>query len=418
MLIVSAGYNTGTPFPTQDVPVGAQKGSIVGDGLPTDGGFLITPRSSRFGGMGQVQVTDKTDVKAQIELDFFGLHEDSGPGGVVMSAPRIRLAFAEYGSKRVRFIAGQTWSVVTPRLPTSIGHAAIALHTFSGAVWNRLPQLTLAVKQPLARSKLAGSAFSVQVSAVRSVSADGFGGFDCPAEVASPPPIDHPASAPPPSCRIVRFDTWDPGTLSRFPAAQMRVGFDSDLLSLGVGGHAGAEAWFVTRSTADGGVRVDKQLVPSWMATTDVQVKTKWFWIMGQGYIGENLNGMNSRQGVREFVWQGVADTDPRFGTARRYTALPALGGWVEVGVPLGTDRVKLVGSAAADVGRASAIAPGQILTAIGAFGGLIVSPHPNVDASLEYVRNIAIFRAGATYTRASTRGFNDNMTFNVRVKF
>jgi hypothetical protein len=335
-----------------------------------------------------------------------------------MSAPRLRLAFAEIGGKRVRFIVGQTWSVVTPRLPTSIGHSAIALHTFAGAVWNRLPQLTLSIREGLSAAKLPGSAVSLQVSAVRSVSADGFGGFDCPAEVTNPPAIDHPAPQPPPSCRIVRFDTWDPGSLSRFPAGQMHVSFDSDALSLGVGGHAGAEAWFVTRSTPDGAAKVEKELVPSWMASLDAKVQTKWFWVMGQGYVGANLNGMNSRQGVRETTWSGVAEDDPRFGTARTHAALPTMGGWLELGVPLGTDRVKLVGSVAADVGRRRAVAPGQILAELGAFGGLVVSPHPNVDASLEYVRNVSIYRAGTTYSRATTRGFNDNVTFNVRVKF
>ena len=136
----------------------------------------------------------------------------------------------DVGDQRFRFIAGQDWSVVTPRLPTSLSHTVVAAHSFSGAVWGRLPQVTFAFRQPFggADSRLGEPAFTLKISAARHFSGDGFGGG------------------------ITRFDRPDPGTLSLLPVAQMHVGIDSKVLSIGVGGHLGRETHQVARLAEDG----------------------------------------------------------------------------------------------------------------------------------------------------------------------
>lgn len=435
ILVVNAAYNTGTPFPTQEAPIGAAKNSRNGDGLPSDGSFVITPRQSRLGFDGKLQITDAVDASAKLEADFFGLQENVGPGGVPQTGIRLRQAYMDVGGKKWRFLAGQTWSVVTPRLPTSIGHLAIALHTFSGAVWNRLPQLAGVYRQPVASgSKLGDAAVVVQVSAARSVSHDGFGGSECPPEIGNPDSLTRPNPSPGPTCRVTRFDDPDQGTLAGFPVGQARVSFESKQLTVGVGGHAGAEKWWATELDGGGAAVTDPQLVPTWMVTADVRVSPKWFWINAQGYYGANINGMFSRQGVRANAWQ-VAAGDPRAGTPRSFTALPGFGGWLEIGAPLGTDKVKLVASGGADIGDRNGdllgedaqvgepppgVPDGAVWANFGVFGAVIYAPHPNFDMSLEYQRATSVYKRWIG-DRAEIRndwGFNDQIGTNFRLKF
>ena len=113
-IIVNAGMNTGTAAPSQEAPVGAPAGSNVGDGLPTDGSFVLTSRQSRVGLKGQYVLENDLDATATVEIDFWGLHEDGGPTGITQPGPRLRLGYADIGGKSWRVFAGQTWSVVTP----------------------------------------------------------------------------------------------------------------------------------------------------------------------------------------------------------------------------------------------------------------------------------------------------------------
>src|SRR5690606_4150203 len=119
-IIVNTGMNTGTAQPSQEAAVGAPAGSNVGDGLSTDGSFFVTGRQSRVGLKGEYVLDNDIDATATSEVDFWGLHEDGGPTGITQPGPRRRLGCADVGTKSWRVFAGQTWSVVTPRLPMSI----------------------------------------------------------------------------------------------------------------------------------------------------------------------------------------------------------------------------------------------------------------------------------------------------------
>lgn len=398
MVVTNVVYITGTVGPTGESPVFAVAGSRQGDGLASDGQFLITSRQSRFGFKGDLQITQKVDVGALIELDFFGLHENEGPTSVIQPAVRLRLAKLDIGTERFRFIAGQDWSVITPRLPTSLSHMVVAAHTFSGAVWGRLPQVTFVFRQPVGKQDgaLGKPAFKLQVSATRTFSGDGFGGG------------------------ITRFDLADPGTLSRLPQAQLRMSFESEMLTIGAAGHLGRDSFPVARLDADGALTTIDDHVPTWMGTADLKVAGKWVWIAGQGYIGYNANNMLSGQGVRYDTWteDDVDIDDPRLGEDRDVVGLPAGGGWLEFGAYLGTPKVRLVASGGADVGWQNRVAVGSRWLNMGVLAGLIYAPVPMFDMSLEYQRIQSYYRTPEEPDGSASLGTNDFVATTFRLKF
>jgi hypothetical protein len=398
MIVANLVYDTGTVGPTGDSPVFAIAGSNIGDGLPTDGQFLITARQSRFGFKGSLQVTERVHINGLIELDFFGLHENEGPLAVINSAVRMRLARIEVGDERFRFIVGQDWSVVTPRLPTSLSHMVVSAHTFGGAVWSRLPQATFVFVQPLSRgrSPLGEQAFKLQVSAARNFSGDGFGGG------------------------ITRLDKPDPGTLGKLPVAQVRAAFESEVFSFGLAGHLGRETYQVARLDDAGEFTTIDDHVPTWMASADLNVAGRWVWFSAQGYYGHNINGLGSNQGVRYDLWtaEEIDPADVRVGQYRDVVALPGAGGWAEFGALLGTEKLKLVASAGADVGEREQVEVGNRWLNTGVLTGLIYAPFPIFDMSLEYQRITSFYRGLPDAPTEQVRGQNNYIAASFRFKF
>jgi hypothetical protein len=399
MVVTNVVFITGTVGPTGESPAFAIAGSNIDGGLPTDGQFLITARQSRFGLKGAVQVTDRVDLEGVMEVDFFGLHENEGPTSVIQPGVRLRLAKLEVGDARFRFIAGQDWSVVTPRLPTSLSHMVVAAHTFGGAVWGRLPQVTFVVRQPLGASDsaLGDPAFKLQVSAARNFSGDGFGGG------------------------ITRFEKPEPGTLSKLPVGQIRASFESKVFTIGIAGHIGRDTFQVARLDQDGALTSINDHVPTWMGSADLQIASKWVWLSAQGYYGRNINGMLSGQGVRTDLWSAdVLDpADPRVGQARDIVGLPGGGGWAEIGARLGTDKVSLVASGGADVGDQELVAIGGRWLNTGVLAALIYAPIQQFDMGLEYQRLMSFYRGqAADAPTTQTLGINHFVAASFRFKF
>jgi len=128
-VLVNANYNSDTKA---DVPVKV--------GLADNySNFLITPRQTRFG----LRMTYEQEWKitAVIEMDFFGLKGSGANGGVMQSAPRLRMANIRLQKKDLSFVIGQDWSVFAPLNPTSMMHVSIPKFSSSGNLWNRFPQL-------------------------------------------------------------------------------------------------------------------------------------------------------------------------------------------------------------------------------------------------------------------------------------
>ncbi len=384
-MIVNLGLNTGTAQPSQEAPVGAPAGSNVGDGLPSDGSFFITGRQSRVGLKGKYILDNDIDATAKVEVDFWGLHEDGGPTGITQPSLRLRLGYADVGGKSWRVFAGQTWSVMTPRLPMSIGHSAIVLHTGSGVLWQRLPQLGVSLNHGLGDADDA-STLGLKLAVVRSVSGE------------------------PGAGAITRADNSDPGAASQLPGAEGHVGYESKLIGVGVGGHFSREKFQTVDSL---GVAGDVT-VSSWAASADFKLTTDWFWLGGQGYTGANLNGMFSRQGV--LLTRGATDpTDPAFTEIRDAESLPAVGGWLELGVPIGK-RVKAVASVGAEVGDEDKVSVGAAKSNLGIFGGVFYSPAERLTTSVEYYRTDTRYRAPAGAPDAQRKGTNDNITLNFKL--
>ena len=416
MVLVNTVYNTGTPAPTQESPIGAVVGSGIDDELETDGSFIITPRQSRFGFRTDVDIDEDTDLVGRLEMDFFGFGENRGPGATTQTSVRLRHANMNIGGERWRFIAGQDWSLVTPRLPTSLSHAAIAVHVFSGVLFNRLPQLQVRNVSSLSDS------FRLQtaVAVTRPHGGHGTGPFS-------------------------RFDVPDPGARGGLPYLQGRIALVSDVFELGFAGHVGRERYLVdvgvdrTPGFRYGETLVDEQYVETWLASVDLRLTVGNFWLHTQGWTGANLTGLFGRQGIYVDRWRDYEDTfaDGNLsGTVQGVEAISSFGGWAEMGLGLGNSDLTLVASAGGDFGDEADVDFMRVYRNIGFFGGLIYKPLPFLDASLEYYRTITYYRPDLEYRlqedyredmdplrgedapRRMREGHNDSISFNLRFKF
>src|SRR5690606_3969246 len=140
----------------------------------------------------------------------------------------------------------------------------------------------------------------------------------------------------------------------------------------------------------------------------------KWFWLGGQAWTGENLNSMFAQQGVKST--RGSSDpTDPAYAEIRDVEALPALGGWVEAGVPIG-QQVKLVASVGLEQGDEDKVPVGATESNLGLFGGAFYSPVKRLTASLEYYRTDTHYATLPGAPTAQQRGVNDNVSLNFKL--
>lgn len=414
IIAVNSVFNSGVPFPTAEAPTGAALGSGLDDRMPGQGGFTLSARQSRFGLESGYEWGEHGIATTKLEFDLWGIAETNGPGTATHTGVRLRHASLRIGNDRVRFLAGQDWAVVTPRLPTSLGHMAVALHTFSGAVWHRLPQIGIEVDTPLGES----SSFLTRVSLVRAQSGDGPAGFS-------------------------RFDGLDPGARGQLPWLQGRVALQAEFVEVGVAGHIGRERYDVATGTdmSPGyrhGELIYKEVdVPTWMGSFDLRVEAGPLWLHGQVWTGANLNGMFSRHGVYRDYW----DADDVFadgalaGELKDVEAVRGYGGWAELGVHL-NECFRLVGSVGGESGEKNDVDYGDVYQNLGYFGGIIWKPLAWFDASLEYVHSATYFRPELGYrddpnyrvaddplrgnappTR-QRQGHNDSISLNVRLQF
>ncbi|MEZ4462499.1 MAG: hypothetical protein R3E66_22795 [bacterium] len=344
VIVGNAILNSGTPFPTEDAPAGAVMAS--GDDLPTDTSLNLTARQTKFGLQTFTRLDPDTTLSGLLEMDFFGLHENAGPAGSIQSAPRLRLAYGKLAHGRWDLRIGQDWSVVTPRLPTSSAHMVVVLHSFGGAVWNRLPQVT-------GRWTGEGTFHAgVAVSAARPHSGDA-------------------------TAVLTRFEGPDPGSLSSLPAAQARVFFVAPHVEVGVAGHFATERYATTDA--------DKS-IPSWLGSADLNVDLKPVNFAGQGYCGQNINGFFSRAGVKATLDAMDAVTDVE--------GLRACGGWLEAKLALGP--ITAVVSGSVEYGEEELFRDNAAFKQWDAFGGIAYRPWKPFEVSLEYLHTTTSYKNAA----------------------
>jgi hypothetical protein len=415
IIVTNAVLNTGAVLPTIEAPIGAKMGSMLDDELPGQGSFSISARQSRVGVKAKAKWAEDASAEAKVELDLWGLHETQGPGTITQTTLRLRSAYMRIGDGGLKFLAGQNWTVVTPRLPKSYGHMAVALHTQAGAVWNRLPQLTLELESAFSDG-LKGKAF---FSVVRPHSGDGAKG-------------------------LTRFDTQAPGPQSSLPWLQSRLALRSDKLEIGVAGHAGFERFEVAVGTETtpgyryGELRTEDSDVLTWLVSMDAHAELGPLWFNGQVWVGQNLNGMFAHHGVLADTW----DQDDVFaesalaGQLREVTPLQAWGGWAELGMKFGDSGWSAISSFGCETGPQDEVDHGKIHQNMGIFGALMWTPLSFMDISAEYLRSITYYRpnlenrenpsfrndddllAGADPPARKKQGFNDSFSLNFRLRF
>lgn len=83
------------------------------------------------------------DLSGTIEADFWGLRAaNSGANDVLQAGPRLRLAFVQAKLGEHAVVFGQDWvKAFAPLNAWSLMHQAVPVHSNSGNLWNRLPQL-------------------------------------------------------------------------------------------------------------------------------------------------------------------------------------------------------------------------------------------------------------------------------------
>ena len=415
MIVTNAIWNSGAVAPTLDAPIIAKRGSLLDEEMPGQGSFVLTARQSRAGLQVGYAWPQGIHADATIEFDLWGLHETEGPGTITQTSLRLRHAFVRITDGRFRLLAGQSWSVVTPRLPTSLGHMAVALHSMSGVIWNRLPQLTLEVEQPLV-----GDWFAVfRGSLTRPHSADGEIG-------------------------LTRFETPEPGLMSQLPWAQGRISLHSEHVEVGFAGHVGKERFEVAKGTETqpgyryGELRFDSVDVTTWLASFDFRFHADAFWLNGQLWTGENVNGMFGLHGVYAERWgqEDLFANGALAGLRRDVVPLAATGGWAEAGLHLGQTGWRALVSGAFETGPREAVGYGALHRNMSAFGALVYQIFEPLDASIEYLHTFSFYRpnwperefpgyrpdqdllfGGEPPTR-ETMGHNGSLSLNFRLRF
>lgn len=385
-IIGNASFNTGS-VNSNEAPTLAVRGStnVKGDkdGLFSDGSFIITPRQTRLGAKMAVAMSDDLKADGKVEVDFWGLHGSSGPGAITQPTIRLRLAYFTFGTKSMKLLVGQNWSVLNNPFPTSLGHIVIPAFTAGGNLWNRLPQITGIYTSE--------GGLQAKLSLIRPHSGKTAGGGS-----------------------ITQADQTDPGALAAAPMVQGRVQYKTDLVTVGVAGHFGQEKYAITDKDGNFVDPTDGKFLDtkaqSFAGAADVRLTAGNLMIYVEAFVGANLKTLFSLASVRAVPFNDAADS-PIADTIETVEPIKSKGGWVQVSYKL-TDHFKI--NAAGGVERiddddrdAVGVVENNMV-----FANIIYSPYKNLDFGLEGSQNITI------YTSQPSKAKNINVNLALRMKF
>jgi hypothetical protein len=309
--------------------------NLVGPALPEPGTFSMGLRQTRIGFTADGPTLGGVRTSGVAAFDFFG----GIPGfqtGQVMGLPRLLVAYARFDGSRAGAQIGQDQVLLAPRDPTSLSGFAFPLLFRSGNLYLRAPH---------ARMELNTAAVRVAAGLVAPIGGDLVG--------------DEYRFVPPALG----------GERSRRPAAEARIEIgsaDPEALrraSVGVSGHYGWE-------------RRAAGLAEAWAAAFDFGARRDLFGVAGEIFLGENIDAFGGALGL-----------DAR-----------AAGGWAEVQV-LPADRVSFHAGYGMDDVRATNRVQLARRRNRSAYGNVIVSVTPEVQASFEY-RWLATLPGGASERR------------------
>lgn len=283
-VLVNANYNDAIDA---DIPVKVALNDTLGN-------FLITPRQTRFGF--SLSYTNEWDISGKIELDFWGLKGSGANGGVMQSAPRLRLAYFQIKKNDVTFLFGQQWSFFAPLSPSSIAHVSIPEFSSCGNLWNRFPQLRFEHKSRAGEN----NSVLLQFALIRPLGAD-----VTPAQT--------------------QGDALGAGEFSQMPFVQGRVSFSADkTAAVGVSVHFGQEDFYKKwNGQYDMYTKIKDEKTTTMAVAGDVQFKADMVTFSGEGFWGENLRMLFSNAHLRS-----VASGD-----ARKIEGVQAVGGWGQISI-------------------------------------------------------------------------------------
>ena len=285
-LLTNANFNSDTKA---DVPVKV--------GLTDDfSNFLITPRQTRFG----LRLSYEQDwkVTGTIEMDFFGLKGSGANGGVMQSAPRLRLANIRLQKNDLAFVVGQDWSVFAPLNPASMMHVGIPKFSSSGNLWNRFPQLRAEYKFKIDDK----NSLLLQGALMRPLGAD-----------------VTPA--------VNQTDELGAGELAGMPFLEMRAAMDfGPAAAFGASLHYGQEdfhkAWGGFRTIGGTAYALKDERTGTFAVAADAKVKTGPATFSAEAYWGQNLTMLFGNGYLKS-----VAGTDGTY----KVDGIGSMGGWVEI---------------------------------------------------------------------------------------
>jgi len=292
---------------------------------PADGHAGTTSaslRQTRIGIAADGPTLGSARTNAVVAMDFFG----GIPGfqtGQVMGLPRLLVAYARIEGAKTALQVGQDHVILAPRDPTSLAAYAFPLMFRSGNLYLRAPQVRVE------------RAFASRLRTMAGIVAPIGGDLVGDAYVFVPPPLG--------------------GERSRRPGVQARVAYtvgeatDPRLVDIGISGHTGWE-------------RRGAVLVKSWAGAVDFAARRDAIGVAGEIFVGDNADAFGGATGL-----------DARSG-----------GGWGELQL-FPTSRVAFNAGGGVDRLRGIrrlTLARGENRTA---FGNVIVSLSPEVQASFEY---------------------------------
>ncbi|MCK4548054.1 MAG: hypothetical protein KAW17_11510 [Candidatus Eisenbacteria sp.] len=251
---------------------------------------LMTARQSRIGL--KMKLDSRFDPVGKIEFDLRGLAGSSASGGVLQSAPRMRLAYVAltFLDGSLKLTLGQDAAkAFAPLSPNTIAHVSVPGFACSGNLSNRLPQIRADYTREVGPGKL-----KVQVAAVRAFAAD----LD---------PHDPYGTG---DQEATQGDPLGAGELAVVPFGQARVSYNyDDMVTVGVAGHGGQmdfskrrDIWVPDATTGHGEYFHADELadkVNTWGVAGDVKADLEIVGFMAEGFYGKNLGMYFSNIGLR-----------------------------------------------------------------------------------------------------------------------
>jgi hypothetical protein len=117
-LIVPYGIGwLNTAYETSRTVTGAFVLFVLPGDVQGDPSFIVNARATRLGFDVTGPMILGAETAGRIEFDFHGQAETENRTGVLL-----RHAYGEFKTPTSRFVAGQTWDVISPLLPTTVNY--------------------------------------------------------------------------------------------------------------------------------------------------------------------------------------------------------------------------------------------------------------------------------------------------------